>query len=170
MRFLPRENRRHNSSTIQSTWLWPLDALRSLVRWVGHSPTPAFEAEPTPEPLSSTAMQLTGSLPSVSAALRYTDGLGLNRGGSKSLSPLCTFTRPLLSLGERGGRREGVPYVDAPARAVVYVPTQPTYVRPQPSIATATTSNCSCWRTPTRVMPTHKNIYTPEYEVPGISK
>lgn len=49
-------------------------------------------------------MQLTGSLPSVSAALRYTDGLGLNRGGSKSLSPLCTFSRAVLVvLGSGGG-------------------------------------------------------------------
>lgn len=55
-----------------------------------HSPTPALEADPTPEPLSSTAMQFSGSLPSELAALRYTDGLGLNSGGVKSLSPLCT--------------------------------------------------------------------------------
>lgn len=68
-----------------------------------YSPTPAFEADPTPEPLSSTAMQLTGSLPSVSAALRYTDGLGLNRGGSKSLSPLCTCSRGRFRLCGEGG-------------------------------------------------------------------
>lgn len=49
-------------------------------------------------------MQLTGSLPSVSAALRYTEGLGLNRGGSKSLSPLCTLFVRSVSSFERAAR------------------------------------------------------------------
>mmetsp|Transcript_6446 Transcript_6446/g.16461 ORF Transcript_6446/g.16461 Transcript_6446/m.16461 type:complete len:259 (+) Transcript_6446:684-1460(+) len=62
--------------------------------------TLAFAAEPTPVTLSSTAMhRVTGTL-SAAAALRYTAGSGLKRGGLKSLSPLW-----ILSSGNQSRSR-----------------------------------------------------------------
>mmetsp|Transcript_141612 Transcript_141612/g.440254 ORF Transcript_141612/g.440254 Transcript_141612/m.440254 type:complete len:211 (+) Transcript_141612:499-1131(+) len=51
------------------------------------SPMPALEAEPTPEALSSTAMQLHGASLTCFAARMYTSGAGLKHGGLKSDSP-----------------------------------------------------------------------------------
>mmetsp|Transcript_10206 Transcript_10206/g.13358 ORF Transcript_10206/g.13358 Transcript_10206/m.13358 type:complete len:275 (-) Transcript_10206:105-929(-) len=68
------------------------EALFSEGMWVAPTyptmkPILAFAAEPTPDPLSSTATQRCGGNPTLSAALRYTSGAGLNAGGVKSDSP-----------------------------------------------------------------------------------
>mmetsp|Transcript_458 Transcript_458/g.1058 ORF Transcript_458/g.1058 Transcript_458/m.1058 type:complete len:206 (-) Transcript_458:444-1061(-) len=79
-------------------------------------PMPELAAEPTPEAESSTATQFAMSEPSDSAASRYTEGSGLKRGGSKSLSPLWIFSglnqgsRP-AAMTETGTR--GLPLVVA---------------------------------------------------------